>query len=109
MDRRDLAVERAYDLHEKRDLYEEAGVLEYVVFLVAEREVRWHRLGPSGYEIVAPDADGIYRSTVLPGLWIDGAAFLAEDNGRLLAVLQQGLASPEHAAFVAKLASRRTQ
>ena len=56
--------------------------------------------------MLAP-ADGIFRSVVFPGLWLDAAALLAGDRAKLLAVLQQGLQSPEHAAFVEELARRR--
>ncbi len=49
--------------------------------------------------------DGIIRSEVFPGLWLDPAAVLARDGARLVAVLQEGLASPEHAAFVERLAA----
>ena len=45
------------------------------------------------------------RSEVFPGLWLDPRALLTQDWPRLLAVLGQGLASPEHAAFVARLGS----
>jgi hypothetical protein len=38
---------------------------------------------------------------------VDAVALLAEDLGCVLATLQRGLASPEHAAFVAQLAARR--
>jgi hypothetical protein len=47
------------------------------------------------------DADGIYRSRVLPGLWLDAAAIFRGDVKRLQEVLNQGLQTPEHAAFVA--------
>jgi len=45
----------------------------------------------------------VIRSEVFPGLWLDADALLRRDRKRLLSVLRQGLASPEHAAFVAKL------
>jgi hypothetical protein len=51
------------------------------------------------------DRDGLYRSKVFPGLWLDPAALLRRDLAGLLAVLERGLASPEHAEFVAKLAA----
>ena len=51
-------------------------------------------------------ANGIWRSRVFPGLWLDGPAFLASDMPKVLATLQQGLQSSEHAAFVAKLTAR---
>jgi Uma2 family endonuclease len=97
----------AYDLHQKLDLYEEAGVKEYIAVLIYEREVRWHRLTKKGYQLRGPGADGIHRSVVFPGLWLDGKALLAGDMARVLAVLQDGLKSPEHAAFVTTLAAKR--
>ena len=40
---------------------------------------------------------------VFPGLWLDAAALIRGDLPQVMLVLQQGLASPEHAAFVARL------
>jgi len=97
----------AYDLHPKLDLYEEGGVQEYLAVLLHERAVRWHRLTPSGYEVIPQPADGVYRSGVFPGLWLDAPALLSDDLARVLTVLQQGLASTEHQTFVQQLASRR--
>ncbi len=94
------------DLVEKMELYRSAGVREYVVLLVAQRELRWYRLVNNAYQLMSAAADGILRSEVFPGLWLDGAALLNGDKARVLTVLQQGLASPEHAAFVAELAQR---
>lgn len=98
----------AYDLNQKRELYEEAKVQEYLAVLLHEREVRWHRLTGEHFVVVPQPADGIYRSALFPGLWLDAAALLAGDLARVLAVLNLGLASPEHAAFVAQLAARRS-
>ena len=53
------------------------------------------------------DEDGTLRSRAFPGLWLDPAALLAGDIAAVLATLERGLASPEHAAFVAELAGRR--
>jgi Uma2 family endonuclease len=98
----------AYDLHQKLDVYQEAGVQEYLAVLMREREVRWHRLAGGIFEVVTAPADGIYRSAAFPGLWLDAAALLAGDLARVLAVLGEGLRSPEHTAFVAQLAARRS-
>jgi hypothetical protein len=54
-----------------------------------------------------PGPDGIYRSKVFPGLWLDAEAIFSEDLDRLIEVLEQGLATPEHAAFTAKLAEAK--
>jgi len=58
-----------------------------------------------------PGPDGIFRSRVFPGLWLDPEALLQRDRKKLLAVLYQGLATEENRAFIAKLAARqrRTQ
>ena len=97
----------AYDLHEKLDLYQAAKIPEYLAILVKEHEIRWHILKDGVYQLLPPDADGIHRSRIFPGLWLDGAALLAGDLARLLAKLDEGLRSPEHQAFVEKLARNR--
>jgi hypothetical protein len=51
-------------------------------------------------------ADGIIRSCVFPGLWLDVKPLLDGDMSRVLAVLQQGLQSTEHTTFVAQLTRR---
>ena len=97
----------AYDLHQKLELYEKAGVQEYVAVLVYEQEIRWHVLVDGTYHLLPPDADGVWRSRVFPGLWLDGAALLRGDVTAVLAKLQEGIASPAHRAFVEQLAQRR--
>jgi hypothetical protein len=51
---------------------------------------------------LAPDGDGVLRSAVFPGLWLDGPALLRDDIAAILAGIDRGLSSPEHAAFVAR-------
>jgi len=55
---------------------------------------------------LTPDAAGIYRSHVFPGLWIDCPALLAQRRRQLPAVLRKGLSSPERAAFIRRLQKR---
>ncbi|PIG92831.1 hypothetical protein [Gloeocapsopsis sp. IPPAS B-1203] len=43
------------------------------------------------------------RSHVFPGLWLAVSGLLEGKMAQVLAVLQQGLNSPEHAEFVQKL------
>jgi Uma2 family endonuclease len=92
---------RAIDLHAKRDDYGRYGVREYLVLCLAEGELRWFNLGAD--EAIAPPEDGIYRLQQFPGLWIHAEALLGNNRARLLATLEQGLASPEHAEFVRRL------
>lgn len=96
----------SYDLHSKKQDYEKAGVREYVVVAVRKKMVIWFALRRKKFKELTPGPDGIFRSEVFPGLWLDPAALLRLDRNRLLEVLRQGLATPEHAAFVKKLAGR---
>jgi Uma2 family endonuclease len=93
----------SYDLHAKLNVYRRSGVREYIVWRVLDRQIDWFVLREGSYERKPPDADGILRSEVFPGLWLDAAAMIEGNPARVLAVLQQGLGSAEHAAFVARL------
>jgi Uma2 family endonuclease len=94
----------ALDLHRKRDDYERAGVKEYVVVALRQQSVFWFVRRNGAFVDLPPGPDGIFRSEVFPGIWLDPAALLRGDGRRLIEVLNQGLATPEHAAFVADLA-----
>jgi Uma2 family endonuclease len=94
----------SYDLHVKLEVYREHRVLEYLVWRVGDRAVDWFALRGEQYELLAAGPDGILRSSVFPGLWLDPEALITGDTSRLVAVLQAGLASPEHAPFVERLA-----
>lgn len=93
----------SYDLHTKLHVYRRNGVREYIVWRVLDRQIDWLVLREGQYENKSPDADGILRSEVFPGLWLDPAAIVRGDLAAVLTVLQTGLSSPEHAAFVARL------
>jgi Uma2 family endonuclease len=93
------------DLGEKKQDYELAGVLEYIVLDLQKGKLYWFDLR-GGLEI-KPDRRGIYRSKVFPGLWIDGRALVTRKPARLLKVIQEGVSSPQHAAFVRRLRAAR--
>ncbi|MBI3465667.1 MAG: Uma2 family endonuclease [Planctomycetes bacterium] len=97
----------AQDLHSKRRDYERAGVKEYVIVVVRERRVVWLVLRDGRFTTLEPDHDGIIRSTVFPGLWLDPVALLENNWDRVIEVVRQGLQSPEHAAFVDRLQAER--
>ncbi len=102
----EISASRAsYDLNAKLTIYRRNSVQEYLVWRVLDGEIDWFRLRQADYERLVPDAGGLLRSEVFPGLWLDVPALLAGDLARVLAVVQQGTASPEHAAFVARLAA----
>ncbi|HZK79476.1 MAG TPA: Uma2 family endonuclease [Humisphaera sp.] len=94
---------RAIDLHAKRNDYTRYGVKEYLVVCPREKEVRWFDLAANQELPLGPD--GIIRIRQFPGMWIDVAALLDRKPTQLLATLQRGLESPEHAEFVARLAA----
>ena len=93
----------SYDLGKKLHVYRRNGVREYVVWRVQDRAIDWFVLREGRFDPLAPAEDGLIRSTVFPGLWLDPAALLRGDLATVLAVVQQGLTSPEHADFVVRL------
>ena len=95
------------DLNRKKLDYEKAGVREYMVAAVRTNQLFWFIRRRGKFKPLPADADGVIRSEILPGFWLDAHAFLNRDSKRLLAALRQGLASAEHAAFVTKLAAKR--
>jgi Uma2 family endonuclease len=96
---------RPFDLGDKRADYERAGVREYLVVTLEPDEVYWYFRRAKKLARVRPGRDGLYRSKAFPGLWLDPAALLQRDLAGVLATLDRGLATPEHAAFVAHLAA----
>jgi Uma2 family endonuclease len=95
----------SFDLHTKLNVYRRNGVKEYIVWRVLESEIDWFVLRSGKYELQTPNERGLHCSEVFPGLWLDPVAMIRGDMAQVLAVLQQGLVSPEHAAFVAKLSA----
>lgn len=101
------ASSTSFDLHTKKTVYRRNGVREYIVWSVLDKKIDWFVLRAGEFESLQPDSTGIYKSEIFPGLWLDVAALMNDDLRRVLAVLHDGLASPEHAAFVEGLAMRK--
>lgn len=101
------ASSASYDLHDKRRAYARNGVQEYLAVQIYEGLIDWFTLREGVYEPIEPDANGVLRSEVFPGLWLQPAAFWTGDLATMLTVLQEGLATPEHAAFVARLQAQQ--
>lgn len=97
----------SYDLGKKLQAYAAHDVREYVVWRVHDRTIDWFVNRGGRFERIAPQADGTLRSAAFPGLWLDPAAMIRGDVNAVLALVQQGLDSPEHAAFVAQLERAR--
>jgi Uma2 family endonuclease len=97
------ASSASYDLHDKLNAYRRNGVREYIVYRVFDQKIDWFVLNDGRFEPLPPSPDGSLRSTTFPGLWLDAAALVAGDLATVLAVVQQGIGSPEHADFAAQL------
>jgi hypothetical protein len=96
---------RSLDMNQKRPDYQQAGVQEYMVLCIEEQQLHWFHFPPGGF--IRPNRQGISRSLVFPGLWVDNQALLDQDGSRLIEVVQQGIASRPHAAFVRRLQAER--
>ena len=99
------ASSAAYDLRDKLRVYRRNQVQEYLVWQVYDQCLDWFRLREGEYVSLQPDAAGIVRSEVFPGLWLAVPALLEGNLAQVLAVLQEGLATSEHAAFMERLSA----
>jgi Uma2 family endonuclease len=94
------------DLNRKMNVYRRHAVREYIVWRTQDEELDWFVLRGKEYVRLEPDpADGLIKSTVFPGLWLDAAALVKLDVAKVLAALARGVASPEHAECVKRLAA----
>lgn len=101
------ASSAAYDLHDKKKAYRRNGIQEYIVWRILENQLDWFQLRNSEYVSLQPDADGIIKSQIMPGLWLAVTPLLSRDMVKVLAVLQDGLNSPEHGEFVKQLSEKK--
>ena len=97
-----VASSSAYDLHQKKGAYRRNGVREYLAWITGERRLVWWELREGEYEAIASDADGLLKSRVFPGLWLDAPALLRSDLKAVLATLRRGLDSAKHKTFIAR-------
>jgi hypothetical protein len=93
------------DLNAKLRAYQRNGVREYIVVLTEQEpaEVRWMTLEGGRFVAQQPE-DGLFKSRVFPGLWLDPAALLAGDLPKLAAAVEAGCATDGHVVFVQRLA-----
>ncbi|MGJ3251630.1 MAG: Uma2 family endonuclease [Elainellaceae cyanobacterium] len=97
------ASSAAIDLHDKKRAYRRNQVQEYIVWRTLERQLDWFLLEADEYQAQRLDDQGIVRSRIFPGLWLAVSALLAGEMTTVLTVLQQGINSPEHQAFVQEI------
>ncbi len=97
------ASSAAIDLGDKKRAYRRNGIREYIVWQVFEQRLDWFYLQEGEYVPLPVDEDGVIHSQVFPGLWLAANDLLSGNMGRVLAVLQEGLAAAEHDEFVEQL------
>jgi Uma2 family endonuclease len=96
----------SYELHDKLNAYQRNGVREYLIWRTFDGELDWFRLRGKKYVRVRPDDKGVIASSVFPGLRLNVKALLAGNMKKVLAELQKGLKSKEHADFVKRLSQK---
>lgn len=104
----DLACEIAassvsIDMHLKLNAYRRNGVREYLVWRTDDAAVDWFVLNEGRFDPMSPDADGILKSRLFPGLWLNVAALLQSDLPKLMSAIDRGVEMPPHAEFIKRL------
>ncbi|UCJ13388.1 MAG: Uma2 family endonuclease [Phormidium sp. PBR-2020] len=94
------ASSAAIDLGDKKRVYRRNGVQEYLVWQIFDEKLDWFYLDEGVYQSLTPDDEGILRSRVFPGLWLNRPQLLQNNLAAVLTTLQAGLQSSEHQAFV---------
>jgi len=89
------ASSASYDLREKLRVYRRNEVQEYLVWQVYDRRLDWFYWQAGDYVPLEPDAAGIVKSRVFPGLWLAVTALLAGDLPAVRRVAEAGLAARE--------------
>lgn len=88
----------SFDLYEKKDMYEEAGVLEYLVWRTEDEQIDCFRLVEGRYQKVVVES-GIWESTTFPGLRLDLNAMLRYELQLARKTLQEGMNSEVYLQF----------
>ena len=97
------ATSASYDLGDKLRVYRRNGVREYIVWQTRERRIDWFELVGDTYQPLPAGADNVIHSRAFPGLRVAVTALLDGDLATVLAKAHEGVHSPEHRAFVARL------
>lgn len=103
MEDKGTASSASYDLHDKLRVYRRNGVQEYLIWQIYNNRFDWFRLRDGEYLTLEPDANGIVKSQIFPGLWLAVPALLQGNLAEVLTVLQSGLNSSEHKDFLQRL------
>jgi hypothetical protein len=58
-------------------------------------------------KVISAGNDGIFRSRIFPGLWIDNKALLDGDYAQLMDTIEAGMQTAEYKSFSANLAQAK--
>ena len=95
------------DIHDKLKVYRRNQVQEYTVWRFQDGELDWFRLTEGKYIPLDSNSQGMIKSEVFPGLWLDKEALLAGNLAKVIEIVQQGLTTVEHQNFVKQLSDRK--
>lgn len=91
----DVAVEvvardsRQRDYQEKKQLYQDAGVSEYWLIDPLQRRAEFYRLASGLYELAPFEQNRLFRSTALPGFYLDVEWLFADPLPKAYEKLQE--------------------
>lgn len=94
------ASSASIDLHDKKTVYRRNGVREYIVWQILSNQLDWFSLQNGEYVSLETDINEVIKSQVFPGLWLSVTDLLMGNMTQVLSVLQSGLNSSEHGAYV---------
>jgi Uma2 family endonuclease len=94
------ASSAAIDLGDKKRVYRRNGVQEYLVWQIFDDKLDWFYLEEGVYQSLTPDDEGILRSRVFPGLWLNRPQLLQNNLAAVLETLQAGVRSAERQASI---------
>lgn len=96
----------SYDLHNKKEQYSSHGVQEYLVWVVRERKFVWFHLENGDFAQLPQAKNGVIKSQIFPGLWLDTKAMLADNWPKILETLRRGMETDDYRVFAANLKSQ---
>ncbi len=91
------------DVHQKLKIYRRNQVQEYLIWRFEDNALDWFRLTEGEYIPLKIDENGIIKSKVFPGLWLNPEALLTGNLINVIETVQQGIGTTEHQSFVQQL------
>jgi hypothetical protein len=74
------------DIHDKLKVYRRNQVQEYIVWRFQDRELDWFRLTKGKYILLPSNSEGIIKSEIFPGLWLDKEALKALNLAKVIEI-----------------------